>query len=149
MGIRLIGPGRSGGIPLPLTKRAPETAPRWNGPLLQILMSVLRRLVFFNLNPPSVRFGTIAAVIRITAADRLAQAFQPMTCPRKFDAQYREPHGNDNNRRSRRHDHHDTYQHDGRANHANDDATGCLIGEVHDSLDQNLPRWYCICRTVT
>jgi len=68
-----------------------------------------------------------------------------MACPGKFNTQNGESHGDNNNCRSRRHDHHNAYQHDRYANDADHDATGRLIGEVHDSLDQKLPHWYCIC----
>ena len=86
-----------------------------------------------------VCFGSTIPVFRIAATNRFAQPFQPVTRPREFDAQNREPHGNDHDGGSRCHDHHDTDQQYSDANDGNDDASGSLVRQMNHSLDQDLP----------
>lgn len=96
-----------------------------------------------------VRFGQPVPLDGIAATNRLAQAFEPKAGPGEFDAQNGEPHGNNDDRRPWRHDHYQAHQQHRRADHADHDAASRPVGEVHDFLDQCLPRFLLILRRVT
>ena len=95
--------------------------------------------LFLVLDAPSVCLGPTIQIFRVATANSLAQPFQPHTCPSEFDTQNCEPHGNYDDRRARGDNHHNTYQQHCHADNADDDAARSLVGEVHHSLDQDLP----------
>ena len=124
--------------------RAPGTDPCRVGLLLQSLNSAPRRLSFYRTR---VLFGQSLAVlfrarakpIRIPVADCLPQSPQPVTGPGEFDTENRQPDRDHHDRWAGRYDHHQSQQQHGGANDGYDNAASSLIGNVHDSLDQDLP----------
>lgn len=105
--------------------------------------------LFLVSDAPPVPFSATVSLSCVEIAERLAQPFQPGARPGEFDTQDRKPYRNDDDCRARGHNHHDAYQQYGKTNHTYDDAPSRLVGEMHGSFYQNLPRSSCIRSTLS
>jgi len=92
-------------------------------------------------NSAPVFFRATSLLGRVAAADRFAQTFQPVACPRELDAKYRESNGNNNDCRPGCYQHDDTNKKHGGTNDRNDNASCGLVCQMHSPLDQRtLPK---------
>ena len=85
---------------------------------------------------PAMALGTAIEILCILVADCLAHAFQPVPCPSKLDTQYRKTDRDDDQRRTGRHDHDDSDEQNGDANHANGDPARHFVRKMDSLPDQ-------------
>lgn len=80
----------------------------------------------------------IIEFIGVAIANRCTRPFQPQACPRELDTEYRKADRYEHERRTWRHDHHDTDNQHRYTDNGDDDAPGHLICDVKNSFDHRL-----------
>ncbi len=87
-----------------------------------------------------MRFGTSRAPFGKIVADCLAQTFQPMPCPCEFDAEYRQPDRNNDQRGTGRNNHDNANYENGAAKHSYRNAARGFIRHVNCFLNHMDPQ---------
>lgn len=91
----------------------------------------LLRIQFFG----ALSFCSLAS--RIMVADGLAQAPKPGTSPCEFDTEDRKTHGNDDQGRTGRDEHHHADQQHSGTHDSDDNPPRRFVAEMHCSFDQS------------
>lgn len=84
----------------------------------------------------SVPIGTLGVTFRVAAANQPPQFLEPVARPHKFDCKNRQPDGNEDERRARRHYHDDAQQQHTGPDDSDNDATTGSVREVDGPFNQ-------------